>query len=38
MEGLPLLVIEHPLGAEPPNRVADKAARAVAQLAAHLGG
>jgi hypothetical protein len=38
MEGLPLLVIEHPLGAEPPARVADRAARAVAQLAVHLGG
>jgi hypothetical protein len=38
MEGLPLLVIQHPLGAEPPARVAEKAARAVAQLAARLGG
>jgi hypothetical protein len=37
MEGLPLVVIEHPLGGEPPARVTDKAARAVAQLASHLG-
>ena len=34
MEDLPLLVIDHPLGGEPAERVADKAARAVAQLAA----
>ncbi|HEV8309468.1 MAG TPA: hypothetical protein VGW35_17545 [Methylomirabilota bacterium] len=37
MEALPFLVIEHPLGGEPPERVAEKAARAVAQLAARLG-
>ena len=37
MEGLPLLVVEHPLGGEPPARVAEKAARAVAQLVARLG-
>ena len=34
METLPVLVIDHPLGGEPPERVADKAARAVAQLVA----
>ena len=33
MEDLPLLVIDHPLGGEPPGRVREKAARAVAQLA-----
>ena len=33
---LPLLVIDHPLGGEPPERVREKAARAVAQLAALL--
>jgi hypothetical protein len=37
MEGLPLVVVDHPLGGEPPERVAEKAARAVAQLAAFLG-
>jgi hypothetical protein len=37
MEGLPLLVIEHPLGGEPPDRVAAKAAAAVTQLARRLG-
>ncbi|HEV8672871.1 MAG TPA: hypothetical protein VGX21_02390 [Methylomirabilota bacterium] len=37
MEGLPLLVIPHPLGGEPPERVAARAAAAVAQLAARLG-
>ena len=37
MEGLPLLVVEHPLGGEPPERVAEKAARAVAQLTVRLG-
>ncbi len=37
MEDLPLLVVEHPLGGEPPARVAERAARAVAQLAARLG-
>ena len=37
MEGLPLVVVDHPLGGEPPERVAEKAARAVAQLAALLG-
>jgi hypothetical protein len=37
MEALPILVIDHPLGGEPPGRVAEKAARAVAQLAGHLG-
>lgn len=38
MEDLPFLVIEHPLGGESPARVADKAARAAAQLVARLGG
>jgi hypothetical protein len=37
MEGLPLLVVDHPLGGEPPDRVAEKAARAVAQLTALIG-
>jgi hypothetical protein len=37
MEDLPILVIDHPLGGEPPERVAEKAARAVAQLATRLG-
>jgi hypothetical protein len=37
MEALPLLVVDHPLGGEPAIRVADKAARAVAQLLARLG-
>jgi hypothetical protein len=34
METLPILVVDHPLGGEPPDRVAAKAARAVAQLIA----
>ena len=38
MEDLPFLVIDHPLGGEPSARVADKAARAAAQLVARLGG
>ena len=37
MEGLPLLVIDHPLGGEPPERVAEKAARAVDQLLGRIG-
>jgi hypothetical protein len=37
MEGLPLLVIDHPLGGEPAERVKQKAARAVAQLSRWLG-
>jgi len=37
MEGIPLLVVDHPLGGEAPDRVAEKAARAVAQLATLLG-
>ncbi len=36
MEALPILVIDHPLGGEPPDRVAAKAARAAAQLVALL--
>jgi hypothetical protein len=38
MEALPLVVIEHPLGGEPAESVADRAARAVTQLVARLGG
>jgi hypothetical protein len=37
MEELPLLVVDHPLGGESPERVAERAARAVAQLAALIG-
>jgi hypothetical protein len=37
MEDLPLIVIDHPLGGEPPERVKEKAARAVAQLGRRLG-
>ena len=37
MEALPLLVIDHPLGGESPERVAEKAARAVTQLVSRLG-
>jgi hypothetical protein len=33
METLPLLVVQHPLGGEPAERVAERAAAAVAQLA-----
>jgi hypothetical protein len=38
MEGLPLLVIDHPLGGEPAERVVDKATRAAVQLLARLSG
>ena len=38
MEALPILVVDHPLGGEPPERVAAKAARAVAQLVARASG
>jgi hypothetical protein len=37
MEDLPLIVIDHPLGGEPLERVRDKAVRAVAQLGLKLG-
>ncbi len=36
MEELPLLVVEHPLGGEPPERIAQKATAALAQLLARL--
>ena len=32
MEGLPLLVVDHPLGGEPAERIETRAARAVSQL------
>ncbi len=35
--GLPLLVIEHPLGGEPPEGVTRRVAQAVEQLGAMLG-
>jgi hypothetical protein len=35
--GLTFLVVDHPLGGEPAERVRDKAAQAVAQLAGRLG-
>ena len=35
---LTILVVDHPLGGEPAERVRDKAAQAVAQLAGRLGG
>lgn len=38
VEALALLVIDHPLGGESPERVAHKAARAAAQLRARLAG
>ncbi len=37
IENLPLLVVPHPLGGEPPERVAEKAAAAVVQLAGRFG-
>jgi hypothetical protein len=37
MEGVPLLVIDHPLGGEPPERVTQKAAQALTQLLTRLG-
>jgi hypothetical protein len=36
MEDLPLLVVDHPLGGEPPERIEARAARAVSQLLAGL--
>jgi hypothetical protein len=38
MEDLPLLVVDHPLGGEPPARIAERAARAATQLLARLEG
>jgi hypothetical protein len=37
MEELPLLVVDHPLGGEPAERIEIRAARAASQLLAHLG-
>jgi hypothetical protein len=37
MEDLPLLVVDHPLGGEPPERIEARAARATAQLLTRLG-
>ena len=37
MEALPLLVVDHPLGGEPPERIEARATRAASQLLAHLG-
>ena len=36
MEDLPLLVVDHPLGGEPAERIETRAARAVSQLLAGL--
>jgi hypothetical protein len=36
MEDLPLLVVDHPLGGEPPERIELRAARAAAQLLTRL--
>jgi hypothetical protein len=36
MEGLPLLVVDHPLGGEPPARIEMRAARAASQLLTRL--
>jgi hypothetical protein len=38
MEDLPLLVVDHPLGGEPPARIEARAARAASQLLTRLGG
>ena len=35
--GLPLLIIQHPLGGEPPDGVGRRVAQAVEQLASLLG-
>jgi hypothetical protein len=35
--GLPLLIIQHPLGGEPPDGVSRRVAQAVEQLASLLG-
>ena len=37
MEDLPLLVVDHPLGGEPPERIEARAARAASQLLTRLG-
>jgi hypothetical protein len=37
MEDLPLLVVDHPLGGEPAERIETRAARAASQLLARLG-
>jgi hypothetical protein len=37
MEDLPLLVVDHPLGGEPAERIEARAGRAVSQLLARLG-
>ena len=37
MEDLPLLLVDHPLGGEPAERIEARAARAVSQLLACLG-
>ena len=37
MEDLPLLVVDHPLGGEPADRIETRAARAVTQLLGRLG-
>jgi hypothetical protein len=36
MEDLPLLVVDHPLGGEPPERIELRAARAASQLLTRL--
>ena len=38
MENLPLLVVDHPLGGEPAERIERRAAHAASQLLARLGG
>ena len=38
MEDLPLLVVDHPLGGEPRDRIEARAARAASQLLTQLGG
>ena len=37
MEDLPLLVVDHPLGGEPAERIEARAARAASQLLTRLG-
>jgi hypothetical protein len=37
MEDLPLLVVDHPLGGEPPERIELRAARAARELLTRLG-
>jgi hypothetical protein len=37
MEDLPLLVVDHPLGGEPRERIESRAARATTQLLTRLG-